>query len=41
VLRQRLASRRGDASEADAQVLERLACAAQPLDTDELAAVLD
>jgi aminoglycoside phosphotransferase family enzyme/predicted kinase len=36
VLRQRLALRRGDASEADASVLEKLQAAAEPLAGDEL-----
>lgn len=35
VLRQRLQARRGDASEADASVLDQLAAAAQPLRADE------
>jgi uncharacterized protein len=35
VLRERLASRRGDASEADARVLDRLLAAAEPLGADE------
>lgn len=39
VLRERLAHRRGDASEADAQVLARLVEAAEPLGPDERAAV--
>lgn len=39
VLRARLAQRRGDASEADAQVLARLEEAAEPLEPAELAAV--
>ncbi|RYF16534.1 MAG: hypothetical protein EOO30_10560 [Comamonadaceae bacterium] len=38
VLRARLAQRRGDASEADAEVLAALAAAAEPLDADERAA---
>lgn len=40
VLRERLQSRRGDASEADVNVLERLTDAAEPLDASELAWVL-
>lgn len=36
VLRERLIARRGDASEADIQVLERLRSVAQPLDAGEL-----
>jgi len=36
VLRERLRARRGDASEADVAVLERLRAAAEPLDEDEL-----
>lgn len=39
VLRERLLARRGDASEADAAVLDHLIAAAQPLSTDELALV--
>ena len=39
VLRQRLRSRSGDASEADVDVLEKLQAMAQPLDQDELARV--
>jgi aminoglycoside phosphotransferase family enzyme/predicted kinase len=35
VLRERLAARRGDASEADARVLDRLRAAAEPLDAAE------
>lgn len=37
VLRERLLARRGDASEADPAVLERLRAAAEPLDRDEAA----
>ena len=37
VLRERLAQRRGDASEADATVLERLACTVEPLQPQEQA----
>lgn len=37
VLRERLASRRGDASEADASVLDRLLATAEPLEPDERA----
>jgi aminoglycoside phosphotransferase family enzyme/predicted kinase len=40
VLRQRLASRTGDASEADAAVLERLMAAGEPLAEDERALVI-
>lgn len=39
VLRARLAQRRGDASEADVQVLATLAAVAEPLEADERAAV--
>jgi predicted kinase len=44
VLRQRIAARRAradDASEADVDVLERLARAAEPLDDAELASTID
>ena len=39
VLRQRLRSRTGDASEADVDVLDKLQAIAQPLDQSELALV--
>ncbi|MFC5499399.1 AAA family ATPase [Caenimonas terrae] len=40
VLRERLAARRGDASEADMAVLEKLLAVAEPLQADELPGVL-
>ena len=40
VLRERLRARRGDASEADAAVLERMRGAAEPLQAGELAHVI-
>ena len=39
VLRERLQARRGDASEADTRVLDKLRQAAEPLSRDELALV--